>query len=289
MAAIPPPPPPPNPDSQGGSALPLAPLTPGSILGRAFSTLGEHWKPLLGISAVFTAISFVSGLLIGLAAGDTSDTMELDTSATIAVLVGTGLYFIVWMAMTGALTRLVASEVAGAPGGVAESLRYGLRHLGSILVVGLLLLAILFVEILVGSLFAGALHAPFLLFFVFLGALFLGLTLSMSIPALVIENKRGSEALSRSWALIMSAFGHSLGTLALTFLVLLGGSIAAGVVGTAGETMSVIANLVLQVVTLPFVSLVLVLLYVNLRVKAGGITKDSLRAELRATGPTPMP
>ena len=33
---------------------------------------------------------------------------------------------------------------------------------------------------------------------------------------------------------------------------------------------------------------ILVLLYVNLRVKAGGVTKDSLRAELRATGPTPM-
>ncbi|HSH33605.1 MAG TPA: hypothetical protein VLB31_08285 [Actinomycetota bacterium] len=269
--------------------MPLAPLTPGSIIGRAFSSLGEHWKPLLGISAVFTAISFVAGLLIGLAAGDTGDTMDPDTSAMIAVLVGTGLYFIVWMAMTGALTRLVASEVAGAPGGVAESLRYGLRHLGSILVVGLLLFAILFVEILVGSLFAGALHAPFLLFFVLLGALFLGLTLSMSIPALVIENKRGSEALSRSWALIMSAFGHSLGTLALTFLVLVAGSIAVGVVGTAGDVMSVIANLVLQVISLPFVSLVLVLLYVNLRVKAGGITKDSLRAELRATGPTPMP
>jgi hypothetical protein len=289
MAAIPPPPPPPSPGSQGGSALPLAPLTPGSIIGRAFSTLGEHWKPLLGISAAFTAISFVAGLLIGLAAGDSGDTMEPDTSTTIAVLVGTGLYFIVWMAMTGALTRLVASEVAGAPGGVAESLRYGLRHLGSILVVGLLLFAILFVEILVGSLLTGALHAPFLFLFVFLGALFLGLTLSMSIPALVIENKRGSEALSRSWALIMSAFGHSLRTLALTFLVLLAGSIAAGVVGTAGETMSVIANLALQVVTLPFVSLVLVLLYVNLRVKAGGITKDSLRAELRATGSAPMP
>ncbi len=241
MAAIPPPPPPPNPGSQGGGALPLAPLTPGSIIGRAFSTLGEHWKPLLGISAVFTAISFVAGLLIGLAAGDTG--ADPDTRATIVVLVGTGLYFIVWMAMTGALTRLVASEVAGAPGGVAESLRYGLRHLGSILVVGLLLFAILFVEILVGSLFAGALHAPFLLFFVILGALFLGLTLSMSIPALVIENKRGSEALSRSWALIMSAFGHSLGTLALTFLVLVAGSIAAGVVGTAGDAMSVIANL----------------------------------------------
>lgn len=286
MAAIPPPPPPPNPGSQGGGALPLAPLTPGSIIGRAFSTLGEHWKPLLGISAVFTAISFVAGLLIGLAAGDTADP---DTRATIVVLVGTGLYFIVWMAMTGALTRLVASEVAGAPGGVAESLRYGLHHLGSILVVGLLLFAILFVEILVGSLLAGALHAPFLLFFVILGALFLGLTLSMSIPALVIENKRGSEALSRSWALIMSAFGHSLGTLALAFLVLIAGSIAAGVVGTAGEAMYVIANLILQVITLPFVSLVLVLLYVNLRVKAGGITKDSLRAELRATGPKPMP
>ena len=96
---------------------PSLPSPLGSIIGRAFSTLGEHWKPLLGISAVFTAISFVAGLLIGLAAGDTADP---DTRATIVVLVGTGLYFIVWMAMTGALTRLVASEVAGAPSGVAE-------------------------------------------------------------------------------------------------------------------------------------------------------------------------
>ena len=72
----------------------------------------------------------------------------------------------------------------------------------------------------------------------------------------------------------MSAFGHSLGTLTLTFLVLIAGSIAAGVVGTVGEATSVIANLALQVITLPFVSLVLVLLYVNLRVKAGGITEE---------------
>jgi hypothetical protein len=287
MASVPPPPPPPPPQgSQDGGALPLAPLTPGSIIGRAFSTLGEHWKPLLGISAAFTAVSFVAGLLIGLAV---TDSTEPDTSDTIVLLAGTGLYFIVWMGMTGALTRLVASEVAGVPGGVAESLRYGLHHLGSILVVGLLVFAILFVEILVGSLFAGALHAPALLFFVFLGAAFLALTLSMSIPALVIENKRGSEALSRSWSLIMSAFGHSLGTFALTFLVLIGASIPVGIVGAAGETMNVIANLALQTITLPFVSLVLVLLYVNLRVKAGGMTKDSLRAELRETGSASMP
>ena len=84
MAAIPPPPPPPNPGSHGGGALPLAPLTPGSIIGRAFSTLGEHWKPLLGISAVFTSVSHMGFILLGLAAGDSADPY---TRATLVVLV----------------------------------------------------------------------------------------------------------------------------------------------------------------------------------------------------------
>lgn len=281
MGFNPPPPPPPASGGEGASgSIPLAPMTPSQIVSSAFNKFGENWKQLIGISLAFVAVMFVIGLLLGLALAALIDSIA---GATIAGLLLFGLFFVASMVMTGAVTRLVASDVAGIPTTVSESIRYGMTHMGSILVVGLLVFAILVVEMLVGILLAGALDAAALLILVFLGAAFLGLALSLSIPALVIENKRGSEALSRSWALIMSAFGHALGTFALAYLVVLAASIVISIIGSASDVLLQILNFILQVVVLPFFSLVLVLLYVNLRVKAGGVTKDTLQAELRAT------
>ena len=159
-----------------------------------------------------------------------------------------------------------------------------MTHVGPILLVSLIVFAVILVELIVGVLIAKVVDAPVWLVLVFLGALFLALMFSVAIPALVVEGKSGANAVNRSWDLVRRAFGHALGTLALAYLVVLAAGILVAIIGSASDVLLAILNFALQVVLLPFFSLVVVLLYVNLRVKAsGGVTRAQLRAELART------
>jgi hypothetical protein len=267
---------PPPPPSDG--AIPMAPRRPSEIVSAAFAIFQQHWRNLILISIVYVAILFVVGLVVALIFGALAGTVA---GATIAALVSVALFLVASFALTGAVTRLVASEVAGVPTTVSDSVRYGVAHIGPIAGVSLLVFAILVAEMLVGVLLIAATGAGALVIPVILGAAFLGFVFSMAIPALVVESKTGTEALSRSWQLILSNFGHALGTFALAYLVVFVVGTVVGIIGAASPALQTILNLVLQVVLLPFFSLVLVLLYVNLRVKTGGLTQETLREELR--------
>ncbi len=86
--------------------------------------------------------------------------------------------------------RAAAQATIGDPVDAEASYRYGFKRLGSVLLVSLLVgLAVLGGFIL--------LIIPGIIFLVFL---------SVSIPALVVENRRGTDAMSRSWNLVK---GHS--------------------------------------------------------------------------------
>jgi hypothetical protein len=274
----PPPPPPPN---GGGDDLPIAPRTPSKIINEAFATFMLHWQQLGTIGLIAAVATLVVGLILGaiLKALDNST-----AGSTIVALVTFGLFLVVSLVITGAITRLVASDVAGSPISIQESIRYGLTHVGAILLVSLIVFAVIVVELIVGVLIARLVDAPAWLVLVFLGALFLALMLSLAIPALVVEGARGADAVRRSWDLVRSAFGHSLGTFVLAYLVVLAAGIVVAIIGSASDVLLAILNFMLQVVLLPFFSLVLVLLYVNLRVKTGtGVTRARLREELART------
>jgi hypothetical protein len=264
-------------------AIPIPPLKAGQVIGATFRHYGAHVRPLLVISLITNLVVFVVSEL------GTRLLLEMDTdtgsdaSVVVAPVVALVVLLVTGLA-TAVMTRIVALDLAGLASTASDGLRYAGRRWGSIVVVSLLVGALVFVEVLIGSLLAGALHAPILLILVVLGCLFVILAFSLSIPALVIEDKRGSESLSRSWGLVMSAFGHALGVTVLSYLIALGGLVAAvmilGVAGADGDVAFTVMNLILQTLLLPFFATVVVALSVNLRVKDGGLSRATLKTEL---------
>jgi len=173
---------------------------------------------------------------------------------------------IVWSMLQAAMVRAAAQSTIGDPVDVEASYRWGFSRIGSVLLV----------SVLVGlSVFAG--------FFVFLvGAIIVATFLCVSIPALVIENRRGTEALKRSWRLVSDNFWHSLGVIFVAALIT---GVVGGVIGSIGGSnwfVSWIFTAIAQIITAPYTALVAVLLYLDLRARKEALTADSLRAELAA-------
>jgi hypothetical protein len=186
----------------------------------------------------------------------------------IAGLVAALAGILMYLVLTGAITRAVAAEVAGQDPSVEQSYRFGFHRLGSVLLV----------SVLVGLAIIGG-----LILFIIPG-IYIGIRLCVSIEALVVEGRRGTEAMGRSWGLVGGHWWHAFGTVVV-------GGLLTGIVnavitapfGDAGWFVQAVAAAVATVVTLPYSALVGVLLYLDLRARKEGLTMESLRTDLQAS------
>jgi hypothetical protein len=252
---IPPPPPPPpgTPPGPGG----IRPRTLGEILSEAFRIYRENAANLLVIVAVVVVpLSFISAVAVRL----------FDVTVT-AVIIGAAIGVIIWAILQAAMLRGAAQATIGDPVDIEASYRWGLSRFGSVLLVAVL------VGIVVGVGFL-LLVIPGFIFLVFL---------SVSEPALIVENRRGTEAMSRSWNLVRGHFWHAL-------VVILVAAIITGVIqgilsAIGGDNWFVawIFTAIAQIITTPFTALVTVLLYLDLRARTEALTADRLRTELASS------
>jgi hypothetical protein len=169
----------------------------GEILAHAFALYRLHWRNLtITVALIVVPLAVIQVLFIDLvvdeAFGETvlrGDVEVVDASAAGVVAAGivTAIATVLmWAIVTGAITRAAAGTFLGRDLDVGESYRFGLARLGSILLVGLL----------TGLAIAGG----FLLLVI--PGFFVLTRLTCAMPALVIEDRRGSNALSRSWNLV---------------------------------------------------------------------------------------
>lgn len=251
---IPPPPPPPpgTPPGPGG----IRPRTPGEIWSEAFRIYRENAANLLLIVAVVVVpLTFVSAVIV-------------QTGVTIlGLLVGAAIGIIIWAVLQAAVLRGAAQATIGDPVDIEASYRWGLSRFGSVLLVALLVGIVVAVGFLL-------LVIPGLIFLVFL---------SVSEPALIVENRRGTEAMSRSWNLVRGHFWHAL-------VVILVAAIITGVIqgiltAIGGDNWFVawIFTAIAQIITAPFTALVTVLLYLDLRARTEALTAERLRTELASS------
>lgn len=274
----PPPPPPPPPSAGGGGALPSRGL--GDILSTAFEVYKANAAKLLVIVAIVVVPlaligSLVENVVFGL------ETREVTVGGqTIETIVGTRSFFaaIAGATITAALAIVMASVLqaavmrAGAQAVIGDavdaeaSYRYGFKRLGSVILISLLVGLIVFAGFIL-------LVIPGFIFWVFL---------SVAIPALVIENKRGTDALGRSWNLVKGSFWHVVGTMIVTALItgVIGGLI--GAIGGNNVFVSWIFTSIAQILTTPFTALVVVILYLDLRARQESLTAETLRSEIAA-------
>jgi len=103
--------------------------------------------------------------------------------------------------------------------------------------------------------------------------------LAVSIEALVVEGRRGTQAMGRSWGLVGGHWWHAFGTLVVAALLTgIVNAVITAPFGTTGWFVQGVAAAVATVVTLPYG----VLLYLDLRARKERLTLESLRADLQA-------
>jgi hypothetical protein len=256
-----------------GAALPR-PMGIGEILSTAFRLYQRHWRTLLAIAAVvvvpFTLLQYLLGDQLRTRGEVTSNgVVETATWAVgIAGLVAALAGVVMFLVLTGAITRAVAAEVAGEDPGVEQSYRFGFHRFWSVLLV----------SVLVGLAIIGG-----LILFIIPG-IYIGVRLAVSIETLVVEGRRGTQAMGRSWELVGGHWWHAFGTLVVAGL--LTGVVNAVITAPFGNTgwfVQAVAAAVATVVTLPYGVLVGVLLYLDLRARKENLTLEQLRADLQAS------
>jgi hypothetical protein len=260
---------------QAGGLAALPPRGIGEILRAAFQLYQRHWRTLLAIAAVvvvpLTLLQYGIGHWFRTNGQQLHDPAEASTSlwavagaSLLAALVGLLLYQV----LTGAITRAIAAEVAGQDPGVEQSYRFGFARLGPILVVsilvGLATLAGLIVLIIPG--------------------IYIGVRLAVSTQALVVEGRRGTEAMRRSWDLVRGHWWHAAFTVLVAGLLTeVVNAVITAPFGAGAWFLQGIAAAIATTVTLPYGALVGVLLYLDLRARKEPLDLGTLEADLQAS------
>lgn len=276
----PPPPPPPGGSGGGGGGDVLQPRGLGDILTAAFEIYKNNAAKLIVIVAVVVVpLQFVSHLLTGVVfatkkqvttVGNISYTLPGTRSFGIFIVVtviGLVITVVISAALQAAITRAAAQSTVGEPIDVAASYAFGFKKFGAVLLTSIV------VGLVVGFGFV-LLIIP--------GVIFLTM-LAVAIPVVVIEGQGVGAAMSRSWALAKGNFWHVLGTVVVAAIL---AGIVTGIIGAIGGSnwfLAWIFGSIGSILTAPFTALVTVLLYLDLRTRAEGLTSAQLRSELAST------
>lgn len=276
-----PPAPPPPPSAGGGGAIPPRGL--GDILSSAFELYRANAAKLITIVAVVVIpLTFVGALLAKVVFKQTCDAQDVQTLQDLqnvvhnctssygrSLLIGALGWLIViaiQQLLLGAITRGGVAATLGRPVDVKGSYEYAFSRLA-----GLIGLAFL-IAIIVGIGFI-LLFIPGVIFMIFL---------AVAVPAFIVERIGATEAISRSWALVRGNWWFTLGVIVVAGIL---AGIVNGILTALGGNNFFsywILSAIGQLITAPFVALVSVLLYLDLRVKHEGLTAEQLSAQIDA-------
>ena len=278
------PPPPPPPSAGGGGAIPQRGL--GDILTTAFELYRANAAKLIQIVAIVVVpLTFlialltstlsnnvdkvVNGITVDPNTGQTTFSTTASTSFGNLIVLGllTGLLsFLIQYLLTGALTRGAAGSLLGRPVDVKASYSYAFSRL----------LPLIGLALLVGLVVAGGLILliiPGIIFAVFL---------SMAVPAFIVERLGVTASMSRSWNLVKGNWWHVLLVIVVAGIIARVVTSILGAIGGSSFFGVWIMSAIGQIITAPFVALVGVVLYVDLRARNEGLTADQLGTQLDA-------
>ncbi|HEY6568524.1 MAG TPA: glycerophosphoryl diester phosphodiesterase membrane domain-containing protein [Actinomycetota bacterium] len=251
----------------------------GEILGAAFEIYKTNAAKLLTIVAVVVVpLTFVSAFLAYVVfKGSTTTTTIGDTTITVSdrsfgffilgTIVTLAISVIISAMLQAAIMRGAAQATLGDPVDVDASYRWGFSKIGSVILISILV---------------GLAVAVGFIFFILPG-IFLAVMFAVAIPALVIENRRGTEAMGRSWNLVKGHFWHALVVILVAGLIT---GIVSGIIGAIGGSNWIVRwifTAIAQIVVGPFAALVSILLYLDLRARSESLTADQLRGEIATT------
>jgi hypothetical protein len=283
----------------------LQPRRAGKILAAALDLYGRH--PLTLIALVATMVvplgvlnwqagcSRIQGCRITVLDGVVVSTAWWTTIVWLAVPI---LLAAVVGAFLAAATRAITAQLVGEDPGIPRVLRLGRSRPGwlrqAAVLVAVLVAAI--VLLFLPGVYLSGLDGPLpqlavvaMVVVMLVAGLYIGVRLAMSVPAAVIEGRRWPQAMTRSWSLVHGHWGHVVATLFLAWLATgLVGSLLVGL--TAGFTgllfgdgwlVRMLLQAAVMSLVVPYLLIVWVLLYLDLRTRKERLDLDTLKAELR--------
>jgi len=255
-------------------------MSVGEILEASITLYLRNWRPLMGIAAVYVpfgllALALSGPISDGWSIGEPPSTHFEVTTAVMFGLLIAAVSLLVVPLVTGAMVRAVADTYVGQRPAVGGAYGYALRVIWSLLLVALLQALVVCVGFVL-LIIPGVIFAVRLIF---------------ATSALVVEGVRGRAALRRSWELSRGSFWRIVGTM-LVVGILLG--IVAGVFQlplfffllvlgpstTASQIPLAITSSIGQVLTVPFSTTVVVLLYFDMRVRKEGFNLSAMADEI---------
>ncbi|WP_322755127.1 hypothetical protein [Frankia sp. Cas3] len=250
--------------------IPLRPLAVGEILDGAFSALRQNPGATIGLTvAATTVVQIISTLL-------TAWSQRTSTNAEIfATIITAVLYGVLAIVLAGMLSAVISDATLGSKMSAGEALRRIQPRLGGL--IGL-------------SIAVGALTLLGLIGLI-IGALFVTVALAMSTPAFILEGGSVGTAMRRSWTLVRGAWWRTFGIILLTYVMVTvltailliplaviitagGGSLTdpySGALTTLGLLVTAVMNIAVRAVTTPITAGVIVLLYIDRRIRLEGL------------------
>lgn len=264
---------------QGSPELPPPPplqtRSVADILETAFDLYRRHWVTLVKLVALLiiplTLIQYLLGdLLADQVTVDASGRPTIDEGLASGFIGGTLLLTFatafIGLLLTGAIAWAVATILIGREPDMADSYRNGYRRIWSILLVSILS--------------ALAIGVGFILFVI--PGLFVLTRLSAAIPAVVIEQRKGTDALGRSWNLVKGYGWPVFGALIVSWLI---AGIVNGIFASIGGDNWIVGGIfasIGSIITMPFTALVVGLIYFDLRVRKENLDVATLEREVQA-------
>ncbi len=250
--------------------IPLRPLAVGEILDGTFAAIRTNPGATIGITLASAAVVETASTVI---------TISTDNASTAAGVVGTVATFlldlVLGLFLAGVLSVVVSEATLGSRIGPTDAVRRLAPRLAGL--VGLT--AVVALAIALGTLA------------LLIGAVVIGVYLSLATPVYVLEGGSLRQALRRSMTIVRGSWWRTFGILLLASLVALllsavfaiatGLVVAAapGVFGdflngdltTSGHIVEGLGNLLATTVSAPIMSGAVVLIYVDLRIRREGL------------------
>ncbi|TQS26052.1 glycerophosphoryl diester phosphodiesterase membrane domain-containing protein [Microbispora sp. KK1-11] len=307
------------PDAPRPGIIPLRPLTLGDILDGTIKLIRSNPKATLGLSAIVAAVTGIPAAIgqaisfgsLGDLMADpyAADAVNVPVAGVAAQYIGAIISYVMTFLgttiLTGVLTRVLGRAVFGGRITVGEAWRlarsrvpalFGLVLLQAlILLLPLLALVAVLVSLAAANAFDGtgstgvgvAVLVVLLFFLAYIPyLLFFYTRLSLSAPAVVLEGRGVTDAMSRSWRLVKGDSWRVLGILLLTAILAaiissvlaipftFGGSLIGMLSGgTAAGTaiaalLLAVGQVIASMITYPFQAGVAGLLYADRRMRA---------------------
>ena len=260
--------------------LPLRQMGIGELVDGAVKLYRRDWLALTGIAAlVLIPLTFVqlwvSQTMVSSVDVFTTDAefQAMTTQLLVVTLVFAAVQLLIAQPfLVAAISRAAADAYLGERVTLAQTLRYALSRLLAILWVTVITLVVTIVGFIL----------------LIIPGIIAMIRLTLAPAVVVVEDVRGTKAISRSWSLTSGHFWRVFATLLLSGIISAVGAaiiqipteVIATMIGPEGWPVSALGTALATALITPFSLLIVVLLYFDLRVRKEGYDIEVMAQEL---------